>query len=145
MPDGQAAALKVAADSSEEADALDNEAAVLLALQAEWGKWVPPLLAAGRDKDECVVLATVHVPDCSHLNPRDDRDVLQDLTAALAAVHSHGIAHGDIRCENVLVQKLADGKKKVWLMDWGLAVLGATTDEQARDLQDLDGLFESSS
>eukprot|EP00878_Enallax_costatus_P037117 GHUV01041908.1.p1 GENE.GHUV01041908.1~~GHUV01041908.1.p1 ORF type:complete len:150 (+),score=38.62 GHUV01041908.1:276-725(+) len=146
MPDGKSAAVKLAAPRSEEADALQNEAAVLLVLQPVWRKWVPPLLAAGHDRDGVLaVLAVERVQDCRHLDPSNDLDVLPDLKDALAAVHGHGVAHGDIRCQNILVQRLADGGKKVWLIDWGFSTLEATQEEQEEDWETLLNLFGISS
>lgn len=145
MPDGRLAALKVADDPSDLGETLDYEAWVLLHLQQEWGKWVPPLLAAGPDKDrESFVLAVERVPNCSHLDPGSDSDLLPLLQRALCAIHSHGVAHKDIRCENILVQKLPDGSKKPWLIDFGLSVLNATKKDKDRDLERLHGLFDPS-
>lgn len=145
MSDGAAAALKVAKPRSEQANALHHEASVLLSLKPEWGKWVAPLLAAGTGKDgHSCVLAVERMQGCSHLDPSRDSDTLPDLQQALQAVHSHGVAHTDLRPENILVQKLAACSKKVWLIDWGFAALHATQEQQDADWKALQHMFSDS-
>lgn len=37
--------------------------------------------------------------------------------------HSLGIAHRDVKAENILLKKGEDGKFKVKIIDWGLGTL----------------------
>jgi serine/threonine protein kinase len=38
-------------------------------------------------------------------------------------IHAHGIAHRDIKAENIMVKKLEDNSYSVKVIDWGLGVL----------------------
>jgi len=38
-------------------------------------------------------------------------------------IHSQGIAHRDIKAENILLKKTENGKFKVKIIDWGLGAL----------------------
>ena len=42
---------------------------------------------------------------------------------AINYIHKLGIAHRDIKAENVLLKKIEDGKFKVKIIDWGLGTL----------------------
>ncbi|MGC4091889.1 MAG: sigma 54-interacting transcriptional regulator [Polyangiaceae bacterium] len=55
--------------------------------------------------------------------------VARDIGRALGDLHAAGIAHGDVKPENILVQKLGDGFR-ARLMDFGLA--GASADAEVR-------------
>ncbi len=49
------------------------------------------------------------------------RDVMVQLARALASVHAAGVAHRDVKPENVFVVPCADGGVHVKLLDFGLA------------------------
>jgi tRNA A-37 threonylcarbamoyl transferase component Bud32 len=142
MASGTEAALKVAAADSEDAEVLMNEAAALLALQPLWGRWVPELLAAGTCHDgEACVLATRRIHSCRQLEPSRDMHLQPQVEEALAAVQALGLAHGDVRRQNVLVEELQGAGQRVWLIDWGFAAVDATPEEQQRDWAALRGLY----
>ena len=44
--------------------------------------------------------------------------VLAVLVDALALVHNHGLAHGDIKTDNIIVERISD--QRVWLVDFGM-------------------------
>ena len=56
--------------------------------------------------------------------------VARDVGRALAALHEAGVAHGDVKPENVLVEKRPDGRIEARLIDLGLA-----TDADQRTLR----------
>jgi tRNA A-37 threonylcarbamoyl transferase component Bud32 len=143
MPDGVQAALKVAAPSSYESALLAHEAEVLLALRQEWGVWVPALLAAGAGNGGASrVLATAFVRSSRELDPSTDRHLLPQLRQAVAAVHARGVAHSDVRRQNVLVQEGGAHKQRVWLIDWGFSALQATQQAMDEDVRRLLQLFD---
>ncbi len=52
-----------------------------------------------------------------HIN--DAKALVRGILAPLAALHARHIAHGDLRLENVLLSRAADGSKSVLLVDAG--------------------------
>ena len=54
--------------------------------------------------------------------------ILRQIGAALEAAHANGVVHGDLKPENIVLQRLNDGSELVKLIDFGLArVQRATT------------------
>lgn len=49
--------------------------------------------------------------------------ILRQIGAALDAVHAAGVAHCDLKPENVMLQPLSDGSEQVKLIDFGIAKL----------------------
>jgi serine/threonine protein kinase/tetratricopeptide (TPR) repeat protein len=47
--------------------------------------------------------------------------ILRQIGAALEAAHGKGIVHGDLKPENIVLQRLDDGSELVKLIDFGLA------------------------
>ena len=47
--------------------------------------------------------------------------IIDQLLAGLAAIHDAGFAHGDLKSDNVLVERRADGTDRVTIIDLGLA------------------------
>src|SRR5207248_1143850 len=45
----------------------------------------------------------------------------RQVLAALEALHAAGIVHGDVKTDNLLVERLDDGSDRVTLIDLGLA------------------------
>ncbi len=45
------------------------------------------------------------------------------MLIALNYIHTQGIAHRDIKAENILLKKGENGKFKVKIIDWGLGTL----------------------
>ncbi len=54
-------------------------------------------------------------------------EIARELCAGLAAAHDRGVTHRDLKPANVMI----DGAGHVRIMDFGLAVIGATQDERA--------------
>ena len=103
---------------------------------------MPRLLACGPDDDEDgYLLATRLVPNSRHLNPDTDRHLLPQLQQALQAVHSVGVAHGDLRDHNILVEEGAlgggDTGQRVWLIDFGKAVVGASQEQKIDEMREV--------
>jgi tRNA A-37 threonylcarbamoyl transferase component Bud32 len=128
---------------SAKAAALLHEARAKLALRAHWGAFVPPLVAAGAEsRGDGFVTATQYIRG-RYLDPARDQHLLPQLESALAAAHACGVAHGDLRESNVLVQSEPDGGQRAWLIDWGDAALGASQQDMEADRLSLRGLFRS--
>ncbi len=47
--------------------------------------------------------------------------MVQQILAGLGALHEAGIVHGDLKSDNVLVERLDDGRDRLRLIDFGLA------------------------
>ena len=47
--------------------------------------------------------------------------IARQLLGGLAETHAHGIVHGDLKCDNVIVELLRDGSLVPRLIDFGLA------------------------
>ena len=47
--------------------------------------------------------------------------LIQQILAGLGAMHAVGIVHGDVKSDNVLVERLDDGSDRARLIDFGLA------------------------
>ncbi len=47
--------------------------------------------------------------------------IVQQLLAGLGALHSAGVVHGDVKSDNVLVERQSDGSDVARLIDFGLA------------------------
>ena len=56
------------------------------------------------------------------------REVVSQLARALADVHAAGVAHRDVKPENVFIVPSADGSVRVKLLDFGLADDGESDD-----------------
>ena len=50
--------------------------------------------------------------------------IVRQIAAALETAHAKGIVHGDLKPENIVVQRLSDGSDLVRLIDFGLARVG---------------------
>jgi serine/threonine protein kinase len=49
--------------------------------------------------------------------------IIGEILRALNYIHSQGIAHRDIKAENILLKKTESGSFKVKIIDWGLGAL----------------------
>ena len=52
-----------------------------------------------------------------HIN--EARDVLAELLRALAALHAHRLTHGNLKLENIILARTADGQQRLLLIDAG--------------------------
>jgi serine/threonine-protein kinase len=65
------------------------------------------------------------------------------LLDGLAALHAAGIVHGDVKTDNVIVERLADGRDRAKLIDYGLAhVMFADAGERIDDDSPISGTPE---
>jgi tRNA A-37 threonylcarbamoyl transferase component Bud32 len=127
-----AVALKLAPWPSHQAQVLAREGSVLLAIMPLWGRYVPPLLALGRGQGgHSFMLATRYLQG-RHLDPARDAHLAPLLALAVEQLHTLGVAHCDLRSENVMVVQ-EQGQERVWLIDFGHARQGAGEDEFQRD------------
>lgn len=55
------------------------------------------------------------------LEPSHAAAILRQVGAALEAAHAKGIVHGDLKPDNIVLQRLSDGADLVRLIDFGLA------------------------
>lgn len=129
-PDGRAGALKIAAgsDSMGAGAMLEHEAALLRRLD---GVVAPRLLASGQLERRPFIVTEwcwgvpsgVAAEELRSARRGSDRPALLRLANAIvdayATLHAHGIVHGDVHQQNVLV----DSRGRVTILDFGLARL----------------------
>jgi RIO-like serine/threonine protein kinase len=132
LPCGTLVALKFAPAGSEREAALRKEAAVLLKLQDQWDVTTPQLAAAGYDSTGTAFVLGTRYLQWARYMPSDQR-LRPQLERALAAAHAVGIAHNDLRDSNVLVQMDHAGQDRLWLIDWGNAVVNASLEQLNKD------------
>lgn len=136
---GRRVAIKVArAEVPSSPDQLIREIAVLQALR---GASVPALLDSGRLDDGTPYMITEYIdwPTLDQIIAEHPEgmdmarfaEVAEAVIAAIVTAHCHGIRHGDIKPENLLVGRAVDGSWRAVLIDFGLAELAeaATPDE----------------
>ncbi len=58
-------------------------------------------------------------------------EILTQVLDGLAHVHSHGIIHRDLKPGNVMISVQEDGKQRAMIVDFGIAKMLETGDEQA--------------
>ena len=148
---GQDAAVKlVPVEGADELLArLRREAQVYCALRPLWGDKVPALLAAGYGRDRCCyLLATARVGNAPaaevDLSRADHRALLPAATRALAAIHTLGVLHGDLRADNILVAPptAASGSPTVQFVDFGYARCGSSLADRQQEMDSLVSLFQ---
>ncbi len=49
--------------------------------------------------------------------------LIQQVLSALIEAHTMGIVHRDIKCDNIMVQRLQDGREQVKLVDFGISIM----------------------
>jgi tetratricopeptide (TPR) repeat protein/TolB-like protein len=49
------------------------------------------------------------------------RLIARQLCAGLSAAHAHGVIHGDLKCQNVILSKASDGSVRAVITDFGIA------------------------
>ncbi|KAK9917783.1 hypothetical protein WJX75_008175 [Coccomyxa subellipsoidea] len=149
--EGQDAAVKlVPVEGANELLArLRHEAQVYCALRPLWGDKVPALLAAGYGRDRCCyLLATARVGNAPaaevDLSRADHRALLPAATRALAAIHTLGVLHGDLRADNMLVAPptAASGSPTVQFVDFGYARCGSSLADRQQEMESLVSLFQ---
>jgi serine/threonine-protein kinase len=58
--------------------------------------------------------------------------ITRQILAGLDALHTSGIVHGDMKSDNVLVERMPDGEDRVHVIDFGLAHVELTTGDVRR-------------
>ncbi|ETS85609.1 hypothetical protein PFICI_03634 [Pestalotiopsis fici W106-1] len=70
------------------------------------------------------------LPVARELSINDRIKICRDIGNALAHLHLHGIIHGDIKPQNVLIFRSEDGSLSPKVADFGFSVLGAKDEDQ---------------
>lgn len=99
---------------------LQHEAAVYARLQGLQGALVPRLVAHGPGVDGQGYFLATELLEGRPLCPSSDHAVRDAALSALRAVHAAGVAHGDLRTSNILMQG-----SRVWLIDFTHAAVDA--------------------
>jgi RIO-like serine/threonine protein kinase len=78
------------------------------------------------NKEENVTVYTMNkvgnVSLWSHRPPNNNnrRRIRAEILRVIKFMHAHGISHGDLHADNILVELTADGRmKKLWVIDFG--------------------------
>lgn len=121
---------------------LQHEVAIYDRLSTLQGKVIPTLLAFGYWDYRAVYLIATSVvqgePPTTAMHA-----ALPAAEQALKAIHALGVAHGDIRPDNILVEQQGVDEPKVWFLDFGRShVAGAG--ECLDEIAELHALFRSS-
>ena len=122
--------------------ALLNEICAYIRLVPFWSKHVPRLLYWGTTCDGSVVVLATELLTGVLLTQhgRMSQEALEDALAALSAVHSAGMLHGDIRAENVML--LHNGAHPcVQLIDFGFAQ-DAGAGQMCQEIKDFKQLLD---
>lgn len=64
------------------------------------------------------------------MQPHDGIRIALQICRALAAAHSQGVVHRDMKPENVFLQRVADGEEIVKIVDFGIAQLRTTEEAE---------------
>ncbi|MCD6497789.1 MAG: protein kinase [Deltaproteobacteria bacterium] len=57
------------------------------------------------------------------IEPWRATNIIEQVLSALIEAHSMGIVHRDIKCDNIMVQRLRDGQEQVKLVDFGISLM----------------------
>mmetsp|Transcript_28447 Transcript_28447/g.62593 ORF Transcript_28447/g.62593 Transcript_28447/m.62593 type:complete len:543 (+) Transcript_28447:317-1945(+) len=125
---------------------LQHEATVLSGrLKSLQDVYVPALHGCGFWQDGLVYVLAMSVIRGEHPGAAGKQGAAAHLLApaeqALKAIHALGVAHGDIRAENILVGE----EGKVWFIDFGLSRVDPSAEECEEELQQLCSIFTSGS
>jgi undecaprenyl-diphosphatase len=116
--------------------AVEHEAVVAL-LADRAGVRTPRVMTVGALEDGSGVLIQEAVDRARELDDLDPDQVgdplLDDLWEQVAALHTAGIAHRDLKRANILV----DAQRRAWLVDLGFAELDASVRRRARDVAEM--------
>jgi serine/threonine protein kinase len=86
------------------------------------------ILDVGELEDGCPFLVIQYVNGVSlreelqkgPLEPPRAAHLLRELGSALSAAHAAGVAHRDVKPENIMLQRLSDGSETIKLIDFGI-------------------------
>ena len=65
------------------------------------------------------------------LEPWRATRLIQQVLSALIEAHSMGIIHRDIKSDNIMIQRLQDGREQVKLVDFGISLVEGRADRDA--------------
>lgn len=65
------------------------------------------------------------------MDPARALDLIRQILEGLAFAHHKGVAHRDLKPANIFLQRLRDGSEHVKLLDFGLARMVSTDDDEA--------------
>ncbi|KAJ9526704.1 hypothetical protein QJQ45_017533 [Haematococcus lacustris] len=135
-----------ACDSPDGVELLRHEAQIYDILRDLQGLFLPTLHGSGYWRGQSFVLATsvvVGKPISSCISGKDEaaaQAVAQAARQALQAIHQRGVAHGDVRADNILVQDCGN-TPQVIIIDFGHAYLDPTPEQCERELAELTQVF----
>ncbi|HKO51544.1 MAG TPA: tetratricopeptide repeat protein [Polyangiaceae bacterium] len=94
---------------------------------------LPRQLSAGKIGDRYVIShehsdavpLSLRISRSGPMHPNEAKAVIRGILEPLAALHGRRIAHGDLRLDNVLLARAADGSPRVLLVDAGMDRLRA--------------------
>lgn len=69
--------------------------------------------------------------ELGRMSPPEALEILREIASALDAAHAAGVVHRDLKPQNVFLSRTSDGKRRVTLLDFGLARM-AGDDERLR-------------
>jgi tRNA A-37 threonylcarbamoyl transferase component Bud32 len=106
---------------------LEHEAMIYKELQELQGECIPTLWIAGVANGLEMILVTEFVGTNISQERLDDSDRAQ-IRQALCAIHQLGVAHGDIRLENIVIQRKGL-RARFFFIDFGMSY---TTEDRAK-------------
>ncbi|KAF9180710.1 hypothetical protein BGZ51_005937 [Haplosporangium sp. Z 767] len=119
---------------------LKHEARVYQALQKLQGRYIPKLKIAGIADGMEMILVTDFIGTNVCQEHLDYSDV-KKIQAALSAIHDLGVLHGDIRQQNILVQR--DGPNaRFFFIDFGLSQFTTDSKKLQWEANVLDSLLD---
>ena len=91
----------------------------------EGGAFIAMALLEGRDVQE-------ELDDVTYMTAGRARHIVSEICRALAAAHSKGIVHRDMKPATVFLARDSDGNEQVKVLDFGIAQIQEATGEEAR-------------
>ncbi|KAG0095046.1 hypothetical protein BGZ93_006400 [Podila epicladia] len=118
---------------------LKHEARVYQALRTIQGRYIPELRIAGVANGMEMMLVTDFAGTDVSQERLDESDQ-KKIKAALSAIHDLGVIHGDIRSQNILVQR-DDPNGRFYFVDFGMSRITANKTELNWEMDVLDSLL----
>jgi len=117
---------------------LQNEAFVLGHMKELQGECIPILYDAGFWQGGLVFVLAMSVIRGKHpIRGEQSPQSKASAVRALKAIHARGVAHGDIREDNILVEESG----KVWFIDFGMSTLDPSPQQCQEELWELEDIF----
>ncbi|GJJ71714.1 hypothetical protein EMPS_04071 [Entomortierella parvispora] len=116
-----------------------HEVAIYEELEELQGKFIPHVVFAGVSYGVEMVLATefagANIKE-RRLNEADRNKIRE----ALKAIHEHGVVHGDLRLQNIVVQQ-ENGHSKFFFIDFGRSFVTEDQTETQQEMEVLESLL----